>query len=403
MNRFFRIVVILLLSLQALACQAQKSPTTTAIFSSKDTVISHESLSEIKSMYEQKIISAHSNGDNDPYWTPEVVLPQISSWFRLGRGLVQLESVSEDFLVYHLAPLPDELMNKLEKVLLKERFSLAILTMQFWMEVQQAQKQGLKIAFISSKSPSAASGVYFHELNLIGLDILSEPGTLPHELRHHEQYRKVSLGYIPKALNFTCLRQMSHAFGEIDATTFELGLYDGIEKEFNALLNDPKPGSFHLMFPQADFLNISLNYPLTMSQMIKNSSDCPSEVTEPMGDLTEYFIQQMDNLKALMEEIRGPIIQLRSVQQKLSGTQCEAQSNPACEKLSVAFVNQQEKLSTAQENFRIRLLQDSSDRPKKLKEILSRFPRSIQKDLCKGAIGVHSYLNCEIKKEKKTL
>lgn len=409
MIRLFRFTLVFLLSYQSVACQAKtdaqkadfhktETPVQFAEYTDKDTVINHEGLNEIRSRYEETRISPQESGDNDQYWTPEVLLPKISSWFEPQRGLWKLETVGDSYLMYYLAPLPQELINELNQVLLKDRYSLAILTSQFWNDVQKAQKQGLQIAFISSKSPSTASGVYFNSLGLIGLHIFSEPGTLPHELRHHEQYKYIKPGYLPKYLEISCLRQMSRAFGEIDATTFELNLYNGIEKEFNELISDEKPGSLYLRFPQVNLLDINLNYPLTMSQMIKSSTVCPPEVTKPMEDLTTYFSQKVDALNSLMREIRVQIIQLRTARQKQVEERCDLQNSPACEKLATSFNTAQEKLATAQENFRENLSLETSDRRQKISEALAQMPYLVRKDLCKGAIGVHFYTNCESKK-----
>ena len=409
MIRLFRFTLVFLLSYQSVACQAKtdaqkadvhktETPSQFAEYTAEDTVINHEGLNEIRSRYEETRIAPQESGDNDPYWTPEVLLPKLSSWFTPGRGLWKREMVSDSYLMYYLAPLPEELIAELNQILLKNRYSLAILTSQFWLDVQKAQKQGLQVAFISSKSPSTASGVYFNSLGLIGLHIFSEPGTLPHELRHHEQYKYIRLNYSPKYLELSCLRQMSRAFGEIDATTFELHLYNGIETEFNELISGGKPGSLHLRFPQVNLLDINLNYPLTMSQMIKSSVVCPPEVTKPMEDLTAYFSQKVDALNSLMREIRLQTIQLRTTQQKLYEDDCDVQNAPNCEKLTESFNTTQEKLVTAQENFRVNLAQEASDRSKKLSATLAQMPSLVRKDLCKGAIGVHFYMNCESKK-----
>lgn len=394
----FRVTFIVVMSYFTLACQGQAEYTQPEIpvrytaFSVNDTVLTQEELREIKSHYEAKFISSSEQGDNDSYWTPEALLPKISSWFKAERGLWKLESIGNEYLVYHLAVLPDELIQELDTVLLKDRYSLSILTSQFWSEIQKAQKQGVRIAFISSKSPSMASGFYMHSLSLIGLSLISEPGTLAHELRHHEQYKYVNLNYKPKYLNSSCLQKMSRAFGEVDATTSELHLYSGIENEFNELFSKTE---FNFHSPQVQLLNINLGYPSMALQKIEVSTDCPAELKIPMKELSAYLADQGDRLKNWLMTIPGEIYQQRMVRQKQTVNQCETQSSPACDKLEQSFLLHQEKMESAKENFKIQLAQAVLNRPQIIKKTLSQLPQPLQKDLCYGANGLHFYLSCE--------
>ena len=381
-----------------LSCQGQveykqpEIPVRQEAFSANDSVIAPEELREIKSLYEAKFISSSEQGDNDPYWTPETLLPKISSWFKPERGLWKLESIGSEYLVYHLAVLPDELLHELDKILLKERYSLSILTSQFWNEIQKAQKQGVRIALISSKSPSMASGFYMHSLSLIGLSIISEPGTLAHELRHHEQYQYVNLNYKPSYLNSSCLQKMSRAFGEIDATTSELHLYRGIENEFNDLFSKTE---FNFHSPQVQLLSVNLGYPSLVLQKIEVATDCPAELKTPMKALSAYLANQGDRIKNWLMTIPGEIYQQRMVHQKQTTNQCEIQSSLSCDKLAQSFFQHQEKAQAAKENFKVHLTNAVSERPVKIKEILNQLPMAIQKDLCQGALGVHFYLSCK--------
>lgn len=386
MNYLFLLFCTLLLG----ACEG---PAAESNVNTEKKVITSEGVSDLRSQFELAVITGSEQGDQDPFWTPEALLPNLHSWFQVGAGLKQQRKWF-DYVVYELRPIPSEVLEDLDAVLIPQRYSLAILTKSFWHEVRDAQKKGFRIVFISSFSPSRVSGVYFNSYKTIGLDIQAEPGTLPHELRHAEQYKKIDLRYVPETLSESCVTDMSRAFGEIDATTFELPLYFEIEKEFESIYGSGLVFN-RLTFPQLTLLGINLNYPNSVSQKVVKNNSCPKEINETMSSLKSYFSGSLELLTAHLGKVTGLVAQKVRLETTLETNHCDVQNSDICAKLKSQRDNVVENSLVQKLAFENALHEAVENRRSTVAAELEKLPSEMQKDLCKSALGYSSFVNCE--------
>lgn len=360
---------------------------------SEKEVITSEGVSDLRSQYELAFITGSEQGEQDPFWTPEALLPKLHSWFQVGEGLKQKRRLA-DYVVYELRTIPSEVLADLDAVLIPNRYTLAILTKDFWHEVRDAQKKGFRIVFISSFSPSRVSGVYFHGYKLIGLDIQAEPGTLPHELRHAEQYKTIDLRYSPQTLSESCMADMSRAFGEIDATTFEMPTYFEIEKEFDSIYGSNL--AFHLLtFPQLTLLGINLDYPDSVSQKVIKNNSCPREIIQTMAKLKNYFSERRSLITRLLGQVTGSVAQVPQLDAALVKNHCDLQDGDTCAKLKTQRDNVLQFGLAQKLEFEQVLHEEVKNRRPTVAAELEKLPAAIQKDLCNRALGYSSFVNCK--------
>lgn len=357
-------------------------------------VISREGVSDLRSRYELTLITGSEQGDQDPFWTPEALLPNLHSWFQVGEGLKQKRKLA-DYVVYELRTIPSEVLADLDAVLIPNRYTLAILTKDFWHEVRDAQKKGFRIVFISSFSPSRVSGVYFHGYKIIGLDIQAEPGTLPHELRHAEQYKTIDLRYSPQTLSESCMADMSRAFGEIDATTFEMPLYFEIEKEFESIHESGH--AFHLLaFPQLTLLDINLNYPTSVSEKVIKNKSCPTEIILTMSKLASFFYERQTLIASLLGKVTGSVAQNVRLNAALVTNHCDIQNSDICTTLNSQLDRVLQSDLAQKLEFEQVLHEEVKNRRPTVAAELEKLPAAIQKDLCNRALGYSSFVNCKV-------
>lgn len=297
-------------------------------------------INDIKSEYLKipGVNLSHNEYKDVDFFSVDKFLEKIHPWFRLGIGLKGPVKVSEEFEFYELKEIPEFVIDALNVGLLQERFSLAVITKEFWNLVSETQNKGFRIGFISHKSPRKVSGVYFHSLNFIGLDIFSEPGTLPHELRHVQQFRSIEKYKNLKTnsneindLSEECLRSISSAVGELDATSSEMIYYKGIENEldFNYFLQPKFNDLNHLdIYPQVALFNINMSYPYLAIDWVLNSS-CSQKIKQNFSVLRSLI--QEANSESLEDifESTSSIVRYRNAK-KVLDEKCAKSNTDEC-------------------------------------------------------------------------
>ncbi|KYG66556.1 hypothetical protein AZI86_05795 [Bdellovibrio bacteriovorus] len=359
--------------------------------------ITTEELKTLQVSYEKNLIKATDKSDHDPVWTAEVILPQIHGWFTPGKGLKAARSVYEQYVIYELKPIPPKVLQELDQVLMPGRYSMAILTKKFWQEVAAAQKSGLRIGFLSSRSAANVSGVYFNYYRMIGLSVLSEPGTLPHEIRHHMQYKKIDVSYEPEFISKSCMADMSRAMGEIDATTFELPLYRGIEEEFSTL-TERHQGFAELRTPQLTLLTINLNYPTSVSFQVSQNKECPSDINQAMTEMYERFSKKESEVTSQLRAVSSDVFRLFRLNNAVATEGCTKVSNDRCQRYIQQISEFQQKHADQKEQFLTLLEAEITERRAYVSSVLEKLDDESKKDLCGRAIGFANFVKCEDQK-----
>jgi hypothetical protein len=387
MKSLFLILTLLVLG----ACEAPSTAAQPMEITPK--VIDKSDLNHLQSEYEQYYFSSSESGDNDPVWTPEVILPRIHTWFTVGLGLKRAKNVS-DYLIYELNTIPDEVIEQLQSRLLPHRYSLAVITSSFWKQVQEAQRKGFRLGFISSKSPSRASGVYFSGKNLIAFLIIAEPGTLPHELRHAEQYKALAPQYESYEISESCMGDLRYAFGEIDATTFESAYYSGVENEFDGLVSRNGTNAL-LALPQSRLFLTNLEYPVRVSLKAMKNDSCPAEIKETMKQLHSFFSSRLEFLTSQLSGIASLSIQQERKQLTYAQMRCDSVSSEKCKKLEDFITNSLKEIAISKTDFKNLILSENALRTDAITKQLNKLPTSQIREMCSGALGVAFYTECE--------
>jgi len=385
-----------LVMLLTFSCQAQekgKSGNEKNSLVVTDKTISAHEVQLIKNKFQSTRLNGTGSGDHDQYWTPEVFLPLLNPWFEVGRGLRPSKLISGKYLVYEMKKMPADLLSELEKSLLNYDYSLALISISFWKQIAEAQKQGLKIAFVSSASPSSANGVYFHYLNLIAIKVTTDPGTFKHEKRHADQYKKIERSYYPRSLSQSCMNSMSTAFGEIDATTTELGLHALKADQQDELFISPENHKQNT-YPEINILSVNLEYPGSVSLSPRNNEDCPEQVRSQMASLSNYFYEQRSSIDESFRVITSAIAEKGKIL-NWREKNCGTQTSDNCEKFKSRLLELEKEYFENKKIFKNKIYEEVNLRPLRIIKTLESFDSETIQDLCRGSLGVGFYINCE--------
>lgn len=216
------------------------------------------------------------------YLQPNQILPKLHSHFASGL----CKSKDGELDVYFIDSLPNGLAREISP---ESSTGFAILNNSFWEEVYRIQKLNLRVGFLVNPGKHQFAGYYNGYYKHIVFDILANPGTAKHELRHHEQYAtleevKAKTSYFsvfdservqPNQVPSTCIYPAARFFGELDANTYQFSTWLGA---FNIhQLEDKIDRTKANHFPHLELFLGFLNYPKLASQWLENK-DCPDDL-----------------------------------------------------------------------------------------------------------------------------
>ncbi len=170
-----------------------------------------------------------------------------------------------------------------------QKTGYALLMRPTWTKLFEIQDDGYRIGILETQPGARISGVYSDTNRHIGIDVLGSEGTLPHELRHAEQYdsvRSTRTGRI-NGISKECYQRLHTMFAEVDATNFELPSWKGTMARvtFDAdwysdrekvLANERDP----VNYPFAQEFSTVLRYPSSVSFAVTLIDECPQSVKD---------------------------------------------------------------------------------------------------------------------------
>ncbi len=123
----------------------------------------------------------------DASYQPEVILPQLHSYFKVGQTLKPYRAGG--FKGYLLRKLPPQVLHDLQSTAYgaDQNTGFAVLQASFWSRAADLMKQSFKIGFVESDPNNSINGVYFHDTKTIFIDVEANAGVLEHEYHHHVQ------------------------------------------------------------------------------------------------------------------------------------------------------------------------------------------------------------------------
>lgn len=401
MKRLQAFIMSLYLTLTSCGAAGRPAPPREPGFRSTDFIISVENRDKLDLAYRStNVVLNKAISRTNPNWQTEKLLPQISSWFQIGRGLSSIQKLSNDVSLYLLAPLPEKLLAALKVSLGSIDTRLAVLRFSFWQKIAKAQQSGLQVGFMASSSQIEALGVYYNTNKVIGLSSVSEENTLDHELRHHEQYKLLDREVELVAIDQSCISNASTAFGEIDATEIELPSYLGVENYMDRWL--PMAGTAidpsiftHGTHSEPDLLTINLEYPDTVSRKVATNDSCPQELRQVMEKLASYFSSARDELRNALTAAGTTVCRIDTDERAFMRGNCNLQSSPLCQRIAGRIEASRASYAGAKQVFRDRLKKEISERRTLISNLVRELSEPIRNDLCHHAIGFAKLNNCE--------
>lgn len=394
-----RIMIVSWVLISAIGCQRDQSL--------KPSVASSEQIQNWLSLYES--LENGLRSEVDPQFRPEILLPNLHSWFGDPRHMSQAVSITKGWLLHTIQPIPDDVLADLDRVLIDDertRTSFVILTKSFWHAFKDAQKR-VSIGFLSFDNPTNVFGIYFHHLKLVGLDIFSDQGTLPHELRHYDQaIRLEKIKGVYQGSQWTphlrseCLAVASNAFGEVDATSWELakGVHLGIETEIPPFarcgVRSSCEGKESPAFPQTSFFSVNMSYPALALSRILAEPTCDGDFRQAVRKLKEDQEGKSSALATLLRSLSYVSIGLTRARLDHLAGNCSRQETLACIQTISQLEESQKLYESLRDQFVEGLERERQDRPKRLLEWTKTLPVEIKKDLCRTASGFENIADC---------
>jgi hypothetical protein len=402
-------IIILLLLLFTAACD---SSATAGAFADPTTKVGTKE--NVNAMYE---LFRHTKGVGTPHGPDlgiRATLPKIHSWLTPGIGLKKVNIGGE--VGYILRPIPKLILEEITSVTFSDEFKSGFLILQssFWKMADEKMKSGLRIGFIDYDGMKGVNGVYFDTAQTILVGIISAPGTLIHESRHHEQYlafheRKSSWSGTNTAsnpqLSNKCVEGFSRFFAELDATTVELPSWVGV---FQTINTHPLGDLSNSMFGDRDIalmglLDTNLSYPETASddwvQPVPQDQKCPDSILTAIATI----IGKTDEFRLIatneFAEINGAKALDHRAQMSSIGDHCtqpiaKPESNEKCLSYQKDIEYAQGKAKEAKDKLDELFRQAQSSREEAIQNALASIPSDLALELCDRAIGFSFHFNC---------
>lgn len=347
----------------------------------------------------------------DPSLNPENLLPRLHGWLSLQRGLKK--TVINGRRAVILKDLPAAVLNRLEAITFADRerkSGFAILQSSFWKGVKRLMDQGIHIGFMDYNPSEELSGIYYDDQRTILVDSFANEGTLLHEYRHYQQYRRLEQQpqSLQRVFSETCLATASRSFAELDATTAELPSWIGVFQSINI---HPKwdlsvePDWFENdHFSQVDLLTCNLEYPGDAARWtirLRGPDACPDELRNALieiADFTDNF-----NLETGREAFRIIVDQVTDIRDRIGlvRNRCDdsladatAASSPECARLQVNLEGLPSRAQAAKDELDQRFESAHGQRLAFIRMTLNRLPEDQKTVLCRHALGFASLADC---------
>ena len=394
-----RILIVTGLLIVSIGCQRDQSL--------KSSVASSEQIQNWLSLYES--LENGLRSEVDPQFRPEILLPKLHSWFGDPNNLSRAVPITNSWSLHTIQPIPNDVLADLDRVLIDDeetRTSFVVLTKSFWHAIKDAQKR-VSIGFLSFDNPTNVFGIYFHHLKLVGLDIFSDQGTLPHELRHLDQalrlekikkvYRKAQ--WTPH-LRSECLAVASNAFGEVDATSWELakGVHSRIETEIAPFarcgFRSSCEGKDSPAFPQASFFSVNMSYPALALSRILTETTCDASFRQAVRKLKDDQELKSSALSTLLRSLSYVSIGMTRARLDHLAGNCNRQETLACNQTTSQLEDSQKLYESLRARFVEGLERERQDRPKRFMEWTKTLPARLKEDLCRSASGFENIADC---------
>jgi hypothetical protein len=360
--------------------------------------VSPQSIHTSDDLYARLIRFSGSSADPYPYdLEVEDLLPYFHPWLTPGRGLREITVAGHS--AYYLRPIPKWVMDDIVQHTDDKNTGFLITRKSFWLELKENQDQGIRFGFLAHDPKYRVGGVTFQERNLILFDVMASQGSLVHELRHIEQYKRLSdqggLSYVPTTLTPQCLWQASQFFAELDATTYELPTWKGVFKDFDvntALQSDGNPWQvttnplegIKLIANLSKLVQYNLSYPdnaVAWLTKVPAGKECPKEFFDAVDAIRHQTFEFGWNVG---RAANNASVQWTHIAQAEQGIGDASKIPDTVEALKKSLAGVDAMFDGAQE-ARMEIIRKS----------MAALPPAILNDLCEGAQGVQELTGCK--------
>jgi|GEM_PF-5447692 len=367
----------------------------------------------------------HASGQIRPAaFSIDNTLPRLHTWFVKGRGLESLIYGNDTVFVLHT--IPDSVLEDLKSVTFDSNINsgFSIFQYDFWQGIQSAQREGIQVGFFDANSSIEVNGMYIQDRKMILVDIISNRGTLIHELRHHAQYQRLfkrsTAGNesLPNTLTNDCRTQFSRFFGELDATTAELPLWNGVFQQFETHADESvvtsavKSDNYFCLADEdaialKDLIFTNLDYPRAASQWVPAEpavNACPKILTDVMFKITaetDLLNKKVGGVALKLYSLRERDLQARcKIERQSCQTQVNASStNSSCEKNQQVLDSILIQVPLEKDQGDAIFKTSQQDRIQNIRESLSALPQGMAIELCRTTLGFDQYYPCDLQAE----
>jgi hypothetical protein len=267
----------------------------------------------------------------------------------------------------------------------------------FWRDVRRLQHDGINFVFFEPEQERPLAGFYSHSESLIGINVFANVGTLVHELRHREQWRRVRKAERSRggdSLSAECIQSASTYFGELDATTEQLRYWRGVSDWIVESANTSGENG-EAVFAQAQILLMNLDYPVFQGSEFLDENHCPAELNEVVRDILAHRGHERA-LAGSVDGLRRLAIAGTRVRSYLARDQCgyEDRVLPDCDEHAEYLAAIEKKTADIKERLDAQLDSAIASRRPEIHERLQKLSPPVRSQLCREALGFAFLASC---------
>ncbi len=345
-------------------------------------------------------------GDRDASYRPEAALPALNSWFTTSWSGGLYAKNFGSYSAMMLRKIPNKVIKQVENITFDDAYPSGFLILQsaFWHQVSDLQKAGFTIGFLEPKANQKIAGIFFNESNVILVDVFAPQGTLTHEYRHYQQYKKhqernnsyFSFKGLSRVVSDECVAQASSFFGELDATTVELPTWVGVFQTYEVSPAWHKSTTHEeediTKYPLGGMLMSNLSYPSLASLWVKRDQ-CPEALNKALDQISH-------ETDAFLDEISEPVNGLAKARFNDYGLQqdlvqkCVSKGAAGCAELQTQIEKNHAQARADKALIDQKLNVEARNRPDQIRKVLAALPEEIREDLCWHASSFEFLTDC---------
>ena len=330
------------------------------------------------------------------------VLYSLHTWFSEGAGYTTKQYYPYEILV--LNELPKKVLSEILTLTKSPQTGFSILDKHFWSNVDDLQRKGLSVGFISH-TPQLIAGLYVSKKNLVAIDVYANSGTLTHELAHHSDYKLLKprgwFDFNEEVLDANCKSDLAVFMGELSATTSQLKDWVRIIKDHEFItysleeFNRTGGSLYGDNLPEAFAANLA--YPTERGNAFLQNSTCPDSINNTVHEIRRLVSKQESYVLPEKEVINFSLIYKNNSAkslEKIDSSCIDGKSSVDCTNEVKIYEDYVSQIAKAKSDLVDRINLAWQERLTKIPSILDQIDSDYQKELCDEVLGYQTMANC---------